>query len=99
MVMTENKKMLDALEKGISMLQTQSSQLKEQYLAMLLMLTECFVKDSESGCIMVFKPDDEKIVCCAANLTEQEMFWALESALEGVVERATEHAPLKEMFN
>jgi hypothetical protein len=97
--MTENKKMLDALERGIAMMQNQPLQLKEQYLAMLIMLTECFVEDAEAGCVMVFKPDAEKIVVCAANITEAETMWALESALEGVIERATEHAPPKEMFN
>ena len=97
--MTNNKKMLDALEQGIAMMKDQPMQLKEQYLAMLLMLTECFAPDSESGCVMLFKPDDQRVAVCAANITEAEAIWMVESSLEGMLNRAVKNAPPKEMFN
>jgi hypothetical protein len=97
--MTDNKEMLDALEKGIAMMKDQPMDLKEQYLAMLLMLTECFAPDAEAGCVLLFKPDDERVAVCVSNLSTSETMWAMESALEGMVQKETQHAPPREMFN
>ena len=96
--MNNSKAMLDSLEQSLAMLQNRSMEVKEHYLTMLIMLTDSFLDESKTQCLLVHKEGD-RVAVCASNATEEDCIDMIQQSLAGMLFRATKHAPPRELFH
>jgi len=96
--MSDQKLLMTFLSDSLEKLQNLHPEAKQHYLAMMLMLTESFIKDSGASCVMLYR-NNERFSIASANANEEDTVEMIQEGLEGVFERATAGAPPKEMFN